>query len=224
MSSRKKSLDASVSSDERKRKHENTAPHGPAARGKTYIGGNSLDTCTQGSTPATGHPTTNPLATDQSPNVQTMTPEQTIPRPSRDSNSDNETETWSFDRAINEVFRLLPPELCPRSTEEHTPARPLSGIEQLMESQLTPLMMLPQSKLIENSARFLQDKIDSEKCDRDWVYSQNLASSLTQTKFYKSHSRFFPTDNIPPLEAEASLLDLSNKGKYSIPMRNLEIW
>ena len=55
MSSRKKSLDASVSSDERKRKHGNTAPHGPAALGKTHIGGNSLCTCTQGSTPATGH-------------------------------------------------------------------------------------------------------------------------------------------------------------------------
>ena len=57
MSSRKKSLDASVSSDERKSKHGNTAPHGPAARGKTHIGGNSLGTCTQGSTipPGTSH-------------------------------------------------------------------------------------------------------------------------------------------------------------------------
>ena len=93
-----------------------------------------------------------------------------------------------------------------------------------MESQSTPLVMLPQSRLIENTARFLQGKIDLEKCGRDWVCSQNLVSSLTQTKFYKSHSHFFPTDNIPPLEAEASLLDLSNKGKCSIPMRNLEIW
>ena len=92
-----------------------------------------------------------------------MTPEQVIPSPSRDLGSDNEMETWSFDRAINEVFRLLPPEPCPRQTEEHTPAKPLSDIEQLMESQSIPLMKLPQSKLIENTARFLQDKIDSEK-------------------------------------------------------------
>ena len=57
MSSKKKSLDASISSDERKRKHGNTAPHGPAARGMTHIGGNSLGTCTQGSTSplATSH-------------------------------------------------------------------------------------------------------------------------------------------------------------------------
>ena len=152
-----------------------------------------------------------------------MTPEQTLPRPSRDSGSHTEMETWSFDRAINEVFRLLPPELFPRSSEEHAPAKPF-GIEQLMESQSTPLLILPQSNLIENTARFLQDKIDSEKCGRDWVCSQNLVLSLTQTKFYKNQSQYFPTDNIPLLESEASLLDLSNKGKFSIPMKNLEIW
>ena len=71
----------------------------------------------------------------EEPNIQTMTPEQVIFRPSRDSGSDSESETWSFDRAINEVFRLLPPELCPRQTKEHAPAKPLSGIELLMESQ-----------------------------------------------------------------------------------------
>ena len=131
------------------------------------------------------------LQPEEIPNVPTITPEQTMPCPSRDSGSDTEMETWFFDRAINEVFRLLPPELCPRSIEEHTPVRPLSGIEQLMVSQLTPFMMLLQSKLIENTSRFLQDKIDSEKCGRDWVCSQNLVSSLTQTKFYKSHSQFF---------------------------------
>ena len=103
-----------------------------------------------------------------------MTPEQTSPCPSRDSGSDADMDTWSFDRAINEVFMLLPVELCPRSTEEHAPAKPLSGIEQLMESQSTPLLILPQSKLIENTARFLQDKIDMEKCGRDWVCSQSL--------------------------------------------------
>ena len=91
------------------------------------------------------------LQPEEIPNVQTMTPEQTSPRPSRDSGFDTEMETWSFDRAINKVFRLLPQDLCPRPTEEHAPAKPLSGIEQLMESQSTPLMILPQSRLIENT-------------------------------------------------------------------------
>ena len=152
-----------------------------------------------------------------------MTPEQVIPRPSRDSGSDNEMETCPL---IGQSMRFLGfyRRSKPRQTKEHTPAKPLSGIEQLMELQSTPLMMLSQSKLIENSARFLQDNIDWEKCGKNWVCPQNVVSYLTQTKYYKSHNQFFPTDNIPPLASEASLLDLSNKGKCSIQIRNLEIW
>ena len=93
-----------------------------------------------------------------------------------------------------------------------------------MASHATPLLLLPQSKLVGNTARFLQSKIDKEKCGRDWLCSQHLVPSLTQTKFYKSQSHYFRTDNIPPLETEASLLDLSSKGKCSIPVENIEIW
>ena len=62
----------------------------------------------------------------------------------KDSSSELEMETWSFHRAINKVCKLLPPELCPRPTKEHIPAKPLSGIEHLMESHVTPLLVLPQ--------------------------------------------------------------------------------
>ena len=43
------------------------------------------------------------------------------------------------------------------------------------------LLVLPQSKLVENTAKFLQNKIDMEKCGKDWLCSQNLVSSLRQT-------------------------------------------
>ena len=36
----------------------------------------------------------------------------------KQSDSETETEIWSFDRAINEVFRLLPAELCPKTQQE----------------------------------------------------------------------------------------------------------
>ena len=66
MSTRKKSQNPSVSSDERKKKHESTAPHGVTGWGKSHIGGNSLGTCIQVSTRPpgnnTGHPMTDPLA------------------------------------------------------------------------------------------------------------------------------------------------------------------
>ena len=42
--------------------------------------------------------------------------------------SETESEVWSFDRAINEVFRLLPPELCPKTQQDQAPLKPLSGI------------------------------------------------------------------------------------------------
>ena len=68
---------------------------------------------------------------------------------SKNSGSESEIEALSFDKAINEVFRLLPQELCPKPSEEHISAKPLSGIEQLMESHATPLLVLSQSELVE---------------------------------------------------------------------------
>ena len=131
---------------------------------------------------------------------------------------------WSFDRAINEVFRLLPAKLCPKTQQDQAPAKPLSGIEHLMESRSTPLLVLPQSKLVENTTKYIQNRLDSDKCFRDWICPQNLVSALAPTKFYKNRNQYLPTDNIPQLEADASLLDISNKGRASIPQKNLEAW
>ena len=36
-----------------------------------------------------------------------------LPQTNKESDWETETEIWSFDHAINEVFRLLPAELCP---------------------------------------------------------------------------------------------------------------
>ena len=49
----------------------------------------------------------------------------------KDFGSKSDSETWSFNRAINEVFRLLPEELCPKLTEENNPTKPLSDIKEL---------------------------------------------------------------------------------------------
>ena len=60
-----------------------------------------------------------------------------------------------------------------------------------MESHETPLLVLPQSKLVENTARFLQSKTDTEELAEIGYAPKNLVSSLTHTKFYKSQSVFF---------------------------------
>ena len=143
---------------------------------------------------------------------------------SRDSGSESDLEIWSFDRAINEVFRLLPRELYPKPTEENNPTKPLSGIEHLMETCASPLLMLPQSNLVENTTKFLQSKIDSESLAKDWLCPQHLVSSLAPTKYYKSQSHYFPTENLPKLEADGSLLDISSRGRCSVQVKNLEFW
>ena len=93
-----------------------------------------------------------------------------------------------------------------------------------MESCTILLLVLPQSKLVENTAKYIQNRLDTEKCCRDWICPQNLVSALAPMKFYKSKNQYLPTDNIPPLEADPSLLDLSNKRRASIPVKNLEAW
>ena len=93
-----------------------------------------------------------------------------------------------------------------------------------METRLNPLLVLPQSELVENTTKYIQNRLDLDKCFRDWICPQNLVSALAPTKFYKSQNQYLPTVNIPQLEADASLLDLSNKGRASIPLKNLEAW
>ena len=66
-----------------------------------------------------------------------------VQQSSKDTDSESEAEIGSFDSAINEVFILLPQELCPTSTEDNITAKALSGTEHLMESRGTPLLVLP---------------------------------------------------------------------------------
>ena len=72
MSKKKKRSQALSDLLDNKKNYGNTTPHGPAARGKTHKGGNSMGTCTQGSisTPVTGQSTTGQPATGHSPNGQ----------------------------------------------------------------------------------------------------------------------------------------------------------
>ena len=90
-------------------------------------------------------------------NVPTISqPEYVIQCSTKDSGSETEMETLSFERTKNEVFRLLLPELCPKPSKEHILAKPVSGIEHLMESHATPLLVLPQSKLVEILPNFFK--------------------------------------------------------------------
>ena len=91
--------------------------------------------------------------------------------------------------------------------KDHTPSKPLSGIEQLIESCSTPLLVLPQSELVENTTKFIQDRLNSEKLGQDWLCPQQLVASLAPMKYYRSKNQYFPTENVPQLESDASQPD-----------------
>ena len=110
----------------------------------------------------------------------------------------------------------------PRPSEDHTASRPLSGIEQLMESCSAPLQVLPQSKLIENTTKYIQDKLNTDKLGQDWTCPH--VKLLVPMRYYKSKSQYFPAENISHLDTDTSQLDMPSRGKYSIPIKNMELW
>ena len=93
-------------------------------------------------------------------------------------------------------------------------------IKSTMENRASPLMTLPQSKLVENTTKFIQSKIDSESLTKDWLCFSIW--SLAPTKLYKSQNQYFPTENLPLLEPDALLLDISTRGRCSVKVKQLE--
>ena len=59
---------------------------------------------------------------------------------------------------------------------------------------------------------------------QDWTCPQIIVKILAPPKYYKSHPQYFPTQTISSLDSDASQLDISTKGKYSIPIKNMETW
>ena len=89
--------------------------------------------------------------------------------------------------------------MCPRTKEDHTPSKPLLGIELRMESFKTnPLPVVPQSKLVENTTKFIQSNLNTDKLGQDLTCPQQFVKSLAHLKYHKSKSQCFPTQNIPP--------------------------
>ena len=82
--------------------------------------------------------------------------------------------------------------MCPRPLEDHTPSRPLSGIEQLMELRSAPLQVLPKFKLVENTAKYIQNKLYTYKLGQGWTCPQKLVKLLANMKYYNK-SQYSPT-------------------------------
>ena len=74
----------------------------------------------------------------------------------------------------------------------------------------------------ENTTKFIQHRLNLENFGEDWICPEDLVTSLAPMKYYRSQNQYFPTENVPQLESNALLPDMSSKGMCSIPVRNLE--
>ena len=80
-----------------------------------------------------------------------------------------------------------------------------------------------QFKLLENTTKYIQSKLDTDKFGQDWTRPQQFDKCLAPIKYYKSKSQYFPTKNIPHPDADASQIDISSRGKYSVPIKNMDV-
>ena len=81
-----------------------------------------------------------------------------------------------------------------------------------MQSHTTSSPVLPQSKFIENTTKYIQSKLDRDKPGQDWTCPQQFVKSLAPLNYYKSKSQYFLTENIPPLDAVTLQIDISSRG------------
>ena len=65
----------------------------------------------------------------------------------------------------------------PRPSEDHTPSRPLAGTELFMESHSSPLLVVPQPKLIEHITKYIQNKFYTDKLDQDRTSNVKIVES-----------------------------------------------
>ena len=67
-------------------------------------------------------------------------------------------------------------------------------------------------------------KLDTDKLGHDWTCPQHFFKSLAFLKCYKSQAQYFPAQNIPPSRCWRFANRISSRGKYSVPIKNMDVW
>lgn len=153
-------------------------------------------------------------------------PEQTVAlSPDKvDDDPEDHRETWSFDKAINEVFRLLPSDMCPQEPDDNIPVKPLSGIERLSGvTKTSRLSMLPQSLAVKETLKTFQTEFEKKSPASQWSAPTSFLTSIAPIKYYKSHTPDFPPTN-PKLDRDAGKLSLTSPTNSSLTTTRLESW
>lgn len=149
---------------------------------------------------------------------------------SKDSQDHVDTEDseqkLSYSDIIQEVFKLLPVDICPPSDAPLSFARPRSSIERLKPAEEKQVSSLPQSLLVSDICSSISKHVDNPKSDSkfkpNWLVSKDFISSLgTKMKYYNLHKTVFPLE-APPLDSDASILDLAVPSQINTSSKFLE--
>ena len=132
--------------------------------------------------------------------------------------------SFSFSKAINEVFRYLPEDRCPRTP---TPkSNRFMGFADPEESDSQEeVFHLPMASSIKELATFLDEDLKKRVDSLPWV-----PPSSVLTKGFKYHpakylfsSQPFPT-SVPQLDEDASRLNIKPCTNLSIPTKQIDRW
>ena len=149
-----------------------------------------------------------------------------------DYQSDNESQSseivpdkWSMEKAINEVFRILPEKLCPRlpSVPKHVNR---SGLEELNNEETLEVNLLPQANIVQTMMAQLQQSRSLEACSSNWMVPSSISREYLSSRVYNSYdvSQEHLPVKPPQLDPEAQAIGMSIPSQVVVPTKTLERW
>ena len=134
-------------------------------------------------------------------------------------------DQWSMEKAVNEVFRVLPATLCPR-----VPTMPKhknrSGLEELNNEEVPIPESLPQANLVRSMLVQLQSSRSEEACSNGWIVPPSMHREAIASRMYVRYAsslEHFPV-RTPAIDSDASSIGLNNPTSVSVPTKLLEKW
>ena len=173
----------------------------------------------QGSVPVTV--TTTPQLTTDSSAVRSSG----TPTPS-EHGGDGEEETahyFTFAKAVNEVFRFLPEEVCPRIPS--TSSKKFEGfLDAAAGLETHAPMHLPMPPLVDSLVSSIEESGSRAEASAWSVPRSVLSSNLRfNWKAYQFSRESFPL-TVPPLDEDASRLGLKAPSSLKVPSKSMTKW
>lgn len=148
------------------------------------------------------------------------------PTPSEVGGDEEETDSpqhFTFAKAVNEVFRFLPEEACPRIPS--TSSRKFGGfLDAASGLDAPPQMHLPMPPLVESFVASLEEA-GSRAESQAWSVPRSVLTSNLKFnwKAYKFSQEAFPL-SVPPLDEDAARLGIKAPPSLKVPAKSLSKW